>query len=250
MFTGGLESSKWTGRGTAVVEPIVRVTAAGEWKSLPCDSESSNSCEQFVREYLNKTRTYTVISADGNGATIHSEPVKLSECFDYSGTGTYQGAQIQISAIAASSTDSFLKGAPIKQLDRAAAGSIRTALSAMVGKKMDSTQHLQLFSIELEGQKLMIVQRSLIDRERAPANERLAFIFAIAAPEDHGGLHIIQWKKNTEDEEERVLGTIRLKNGREFLVTVVSDPESHRFRVYGIVAGKLKTVYYGGGSSC
>jgi hypothetical protein len=50
--------------------------------------------------------------------------------------------------------------------------------------------------------------------------------------------------------EERVLGTIRLKSGRDFLITVVPDPESQSFRVYGIRDGHLALIYSGGGSSC
>jgi hypothetical protein len=61
---------------------------------------------------------------------------------------------------------------------------------------------------------------------------------------------VLHWKENTRDEEERLLGTIRLKRGREFLITVVTDPESHSFRVYGIRGGHLQLIYSGGGSSC
>jgi hypothetical protein len=61
---------------------------------------------------------------------------------------------------------------------------------------------------------------------------------------------VLHWKENTRDEEERLLGTIRLKSGREFLITVVTDPESQSFRVYGIRGGQLQLIYSGGGSSC
>ena len=62
--------------------------------------------------------------------------------------------------------------------------------------------------------------------------------------------HLLYWKQNTEDEDERLLGTIRLNSGHDFLITVVSDPEGHWYRVYGIRDGKLTQVYSGGGSSC
>jgi hypothetical protein len=67
---------------------------------------------------------------------------------------------------------------------------------------------------------------------------------------DHGQFHLLQWKENTGDEDEVVLGTVRLTNGRDFLVTTVADPEGQWFRVYGIRDGKLVVVYSGGGSSC
>jgi hypothetical protein len=36
---------------------------------------------------------------------------------------------------------------------------------------------------------------------------------------------ILHWKENTGDEDESMVGVIRLKNGREFLITSVRDPE-------------------------
>ena len=62
--------------------------------------------------------------------------------------------------------------------------------------------------------------------------------------------HLLHWKQNTDDEDEFVLGTVHLTNGRDFLITTVTDPEGQWFRVYGIRQGKLAMVYSGGGSSC
>jgi hypothetical protein len=62
--------------------------------------------------------------------------------------------------------------------------------------------------------------------------------------------HLDFWKKNTVDESEQILGIIHLKSGRDFLLTTVSDPESHFFRIYGIRDGHLTLVFSGGGSSC
>jgi len=57
---------------------------------------------------------------------------------------------------------------------------------------------------------------------------------------DQGGFRVLHWKRNSEQrEDERVLGTIHLQSGRDFLVTSVSDPESRSFRVYGIRDGCL-----------
>ncbi len=74
-------------------------------------------------------------------------------------------------------------------------------------------------------------------------------IFAIGAL-DKGQFRLLHWKQNTSDEDEVMLGTIHLTNGRDFLVTSVTDPEGQWFRVYGIQQGKLAMVYSGGGSSC
>jgi hypothetical protein len=49
----------------------------------------------------------------------------------------------------------------------------------------------------------------------------------------NGGFELVQ-RKDKDDEEERFLGAIRLKSGREFIVTAVSDPKGQWFRVYGM----------------
>ena len=109
MLTGGLGSGRWTGRGTVVVEPLASLTPSGEWVSVPCDPNHPATCTKFERDYLSKPHTYTVISADGRGASVQAAPVRLSECSDFTGTGTYTGASIANSAIAASSTDLFVE---------------------------------------------------------------------------------------------------------------------------------------------
>ena len=108
-----------TAKGSAYVEPLARLTPSGEWQSLPCFADTDgkhpanqNACLEFERDYLSKPHIYTVVSADGRGATIHAAPVTLSECFGYAGTGTYSGAQIRLSAIAAGSADFLSDGPP------------------------------------------------------------------------------------------------------------------------------------------
>ena len=61
---------------------------------------------------------------------------------------------------------------------------------------------------------------------------------------------ILYSKKNVGDEDEAVVGTVLLTNGRGFLITTVTDPEGQWFRVYGIQQRKLVMVYSGGGASC
>jgi hypothetical protein len=98
-----------------------------------------------------------------------------------------------------------------------------------------------------------VVQRDFAHYASNPKNDTgmdsLKWIFAIGAMQN-AGLKILYWKKNIEDENEQVLGTIHLKGGRDFLITTDSDPESQTFHVYGIREGKLTLVYSGGGSSC
>jgi hypothetical protein len=103
--------------------------------------------------------------------------------------------------------------------------------------------------VRLEDKDLVILQWSTTDFIDKPRERSLKRVFAIGTMEQ-GRFHLLHWKENTEDEDERILGTIGLKSGREFLITTVTDPESQRFRVYGIRDGKLAMVYSGGGSSC
>jgi hypothetical protein len=246
MLAGGISSGKWTGRGTVVVEPLARLTSSGLWIGLPCNSENQRNCLKFAHDYLSKPHVYTVVSSDGRGATVRSKATTLSECFDYSGTGTYSGAAIERSAIAASSTELFGDSDAVQPLDKEDALAVRTLLTELVPKKLDSTSDLRMFSVQLEGHELYIVQRSFSD---APEGERRKLVFGIGVVEPHR-FHLLHWKQNSEDENERVLGTIRLRNGHDFLITVVNDPESHFFRVYGLRGGQVTIVYSGGGASC
>lgn len=249
VLTGGLGSGRWTGRGTVVVEPLARITPEGEWQSVPCDPNHPATCRKFERDYLSKAHTYTVISTDGRGATVQAAPTKLDECSDFIGTGTYSGAPIAKAAIAASSTEPFVDSEPPRLLDKEEAAPIRKALTALVPAKLDPTLHLRIFSLRLEDKDLIVLQWATANFIDNPHERSTGYIFAIGSM-DQGRFRLLHWKQNTEDEDERVLGTIRLKGGREFLITTVCDPESQKFRVYGILGGKLAMVYEGGGSSC
>ena len=248
MFVGGIGSGKWTGRGTVVVEPLARLTQSGEWKSLPCGPDNQTNCLKFAHEYLSKPRSYTVISADGKGATVRAAPTTLTGCYGFSGTGTYSGAPLANSAIAASSVEFFADSTAPRHLNNEESVAVRKALARLMPTKLDSTKPLRIFALRLESHDMLVIQRTFADiatPEDGPPN----FIFAIGTMDQHR-FQVLHWKENTEDEEERLLGTIRLKSGREFLITVVSDPESQSFRVYGIRDGQLLLIYSGGGSSC
>jgi len=255
MLSSGFGPSKLTGAGTAYVELIARLTPSGDWQDIPCGIKQEGSpagqrgCRKYAREYLNKPHAYSVVSADGTGAVVHAAPSTLSECFDYSGTGTYSGASIAGSAIASSSSDLFSGSEPVHQLNSEEAKPIRKTLAAYTPRKFDSTLYLRYFSLKLEGQELIVVQRNYADISRASIQAQWNHIFAIGKIEN-GRFHFLDWQKNTEDEDERIIGTIHLKSGREFLIVSDSDPESQSFRVYGIRDGKLILAYSGGGSAC
>ncbi len=146
-------------------------------------------------------------------------------------------------AIAANSTEVFSDSPAPQLLPDAGAKPFLKAFAAAVPGGLDSTSHLKVFSLRLEGQDFTLLQRG-------PAESPMTkLIFAIGKM-DQDRYEILHWKENTGDEDEVVLGTISLKNGRDFLITTVTDPEGQWFRVYGIRRGKLVMVYSGGGSSC
>jgi hypothetical protein len=253
LVTGGIGPGRQSKPGQAYVEPIAYLTDTGRWQSLPCgagrEGIQPKGCEQFGRQYLNKPHAYTVISADGEGTVVRSASVQLSECGNYTANGTYTGAAITRMAIAASNPDFFSHIDAPMALQREAAEPILQALATLVPKRLDSTKWLKVISLRLEGYDLIVVKREFGDLpETANVSER-GFIFSVGTV-DNGRFRVQYWKENSNDEEECILGVIRLNNGRDFLITSVSDPEGHWFRVYGIRNGQLSLIFSGGGWSC
>lgn len=247
LLRGGIGPSKWTSRGTLLAEPLAVVTESGEWTSLPCSAKAQKNCLKFQHSYLSKPHIYTVVSADGKGATVHSKPTTLSECFDYSGVASYSGGAINHSAIAATSPEMFGDSTPPQPVRKEDASFILTLFRLEpVAKKLGSTKIIRVLLVSLEDKEFYVVQKTFAE---SSDGEGHALIFGIGVVEPHR-FHLLHWKQNTEDEDERVLGTIHLNSGHDFLITVVSDPEGHWYRVYGIRDGKLTQVYAGGGSSC
>lgn len=253
VLSGGIGTGKLLGARMLTIEPMVWLTPEGKWKSIDCDPSRHKDCRKFEQTYLSKPHAYTIVSADGRGAMVNAAPATLSECFDYTGSGTYRGPSIRNTAIAASSTTMFTTGPAAERLTNQDAEQVRKALRVFVPAKFDSLKELQIYSLRLEGQDLLIVQKAYQDFASKPGytppEDHLQFIFAIGAMAE-GHFHLLHWKKNIEDENELVLGTIHLKNGRDYLITKVNDPESQLFRIYGLKNGRLRLVFSGGGASC
>jgi len=245
---GGLGPSARTKPGTVEVEPVALLAESGEWQAIPCKSGTGEGCKKFARDYLSKRHTYAVISAEGTGITIHTAPVTLSECFGYSGGGTYSGGHIAKSAIAASSSDLFDSAVAPKVVAPSEAARIRKALRPLVPKHLDTVEDLRIMHLQLEALDLLLVQRAYADNID-PKNFVRKYLFMVGRVEQ-GRFHVLQSKQSMDDVEEGLLGTIRMKNGKEFLITTVSDPESQSFRVYGVRDGHVVLVFQGGGSSC
>jgi len=252
LVSGGLGSGRRSQPGHAFIEPIAYVSDSGKWESLPCgagrEGTQPKGCEVFAKEYLSKKHTYTVITADGDGAVVHAMPSQLSECSDYSSDGTYSGASISRVAIAASNPSIFSKTDIPKELS-GISKSLNRALAALVPQKLDSDKNLKIISLRLEDQNLIVIKREIGDLPETQNVGDRRYIFGIGVM-DKGHFHISHWKENSIDEIEGIVGIIRLKIGREFLITSVSDPEGQWFRVYGVKDGNVVLVFSGGGSSC
>jgi hypothetical protein len=240
---------------TVYVGPIAWLSTSGEWKKIACDNDHPDECRKFNRDYLKKPHTYTVVSADGRGASVQVERMDLTpnddpdECFGYGGDGTYSGASIREAAVAASSTEFFTTGAPARRLTEPDAEPIRKAFAVAVGDKLDSIKELRIYTMRFEGRDMFAVQRAYQDYASKPEfDSHLESIFAIGTMMQ-GTFHLLHWKEISDDNE-RVLGIIHLKSGKDFLVNTVSDPETDYYRIYGIRNGKLEMIFEGGGGGC
>ncbi len=249
LLEGGLSSADRTSEGRIAIEPIALLSASGVWHALPCRPGEITKCKQFEKDYLSHPHTYKVVSDDGHGANVHSGPVKLTECFFFTGIGRYTEGQIENSAIAASADGPFGLSNGVKALGPESRTSILRALARLDRSQLDSLKSLKIETLQIEGETFAIVRRNFDDIEANHNSPRLKFFFGIGQIRD-SGFQLLHWKKNIEDADERIIGVVRLLNGREFLITSVSDPESQSFRIYGVVDHRLKLVFSGGGSSC
>jgi hypothetical protein len=241
------------------VDPLAWLTPSGEWKKILCDDNQTEECKKFEREYWKKPHTYTVVSADGRGALVKVKKMSLGDCFGYEGEGTFFGNSISFAAVAAESDEFFRTGQSARRLGEQDATPIRKALAQVAGNRLDSIKELRVYSVQLEGQNLIVVQRALQDYANRtqfdphqpnydPDLSDLKSVFAIGTMKD--GHFYPQHEMNIDNGNELILGTIHMKNGHDFLVTSVNDSESQDFRIYGIRNGKLTLVFSGGGSSC
>jgi hypothetical protein len=252
VLSGGINAGKLLEGNKVKVEPIGWLTSDGQWKAIDCSSSRQGNCRKFENSYLKKPHPYAVVSADGRGASVNAAPATLDECFDYTGDGSYSGPTIRDSAVAAGSSAIFTIGPSADRLNGQDAELVRKALEPLVPAKFDSLKKIRMYSFRLEHQELFLVQRAFEDFGSKPddkSEKHPKLIFAIGMMSD-GHFRLLHWKKDTEDENELVLGTIHLKNGRDFLVTTVSDPESQSFRIYGLKDGRLAVIFSGGGFSC
>jgi hypothetical protein len=259
--------------GQVAVDPLAWLTVAGDWKRIDCDSDHEAACTRFDREYLKRPHTYSVVSADGRGGVIRVEKMSLTphddpdSCFGYGGTGTYSGATITYATVAASSASPFSVGPSAKRISEKEAKPIWEAFAATAKEKLESaaeyqtlagvvdsdpTFELRFYSVHLGGREYIVVQRAFQEGADEPGNAKHNYgmdtVLAVGRM-DHGHFDLLCWQR-TDDEDERFLGVIHLRNGKDYIVDTVSDPESQFFRIYGIRNGTVAQLFEGGGGGC
>jgi hypothetical protein len=255
IIGGGISSSNFLAPGVASVEPIAWINAEGNWIRIDCTEGKPAACKKFDRTYLSQPHDYSVISADGQGTTVHVKRMDLDqECFGMGGRGKFSAGAIRSAAVAAESADLFSAGAPAHRLTESDAAPMRKALANAVGRKLDTTKELRVCSVNIEGHDLLIFQRAFQDWSSKPActgRNSLDFeeVFALGSM-DNGKFQILHWKENTQDDNEQILGVIHLRGGHDFLVSTSSNPEGNDYRVYGYRNGKLLIIFRGGGGGC
>jgi hypothetical protein len=243
--------------GSVYVTPLAWLSASGNWNAIQCDEEHPKECERFGRDYLSKPHSYTIVSADGKGAQVQVEHMSFNspeDCFSYDGEGTLSGAAIRFAGVGASSDDIFRSGPPARRLSGAGTEQVLNAYEAVAGDTLDSPKELHVYSVEIEGRQFFVIQRAFEDYSEKPEykTENLADLYPILTigTMQGGKFRMLIWKEKGSDEQEEIIGLIHLKNGRDFLIDSVTDPETFSYRIYGIRNGKLALVFKGGGGGC
>lgn len=254
LLAGGISGGSLMAAGKAIVQPLAWITPSGVWHELPCNSNWETNqdiagCKRFASTYLLHPHRYTVISADGNGATVSLPPYPLGDCYDYGGTAPYTGKPIALTAIAASRPGGFAVSSSLAPLKSKNLRRVSEAFVRAAGARLDSPDHIQYFRFHMGGRHLILAQRDMESIENLPITTDLTFVFALGEML-HGEFHALYWQFNDPSPNEQAMGVIRLRSGREFLVTAVDDSESQYYRAFEIQDGRVKVVFSGGGTSC
>jgi len=256
VLAGGISTGKWTPDGLAVVEPMAWLSPSGQWTDLPCNyrwvtDADLGLCKAFAQSYLAAPHAYTMVSAAGFGGTLLTPPMELGNCDSFGATAAYTGVVVEDGAVAASDPRQFLLPPALVPEANAGYGMLFHAFAAVVPVPAARMQGVRFFHLTLDGQALVVAQRSFEDFANAGLSDAstVRLIFAIGEMQGRH-FHLLFWKRNETEENEQVLGTVRLRSGVQFLLTSVNTPEAQFFRAYTVRNGQLQMVFQGGGYSC
>ncbi len=232
------------------VEFLAMVSQSGHWSdpTTLCDEEHSSKCDLFLRNYVNYSASYRVITEPGWGVGITVHPVrKVDECYGFSSEGLPNSSQFGGTAVATDAPDLFVESPVIGSASPSEIGIVRSGLLRLGTSKVKSFGGIRVQKIRLEGSEFFVAQRHY-SKERPESG----IVFSIGRI-NQGRFEVLRWNPDggeDGDTVESALGVVRLKSGKEFLLTTENDPEGHRYYVYGIKNGRLEIVFKGGGSSC
>lgn len=234
------------------VEFLVVVTASGNWidPTRHCSSDNYGDeagCKLFLNQYLNHPKTCTIVTSPGRGTTVRVKAVpELGDCYDFDSSGLLSAPGIGPTAIAADRPGLFTAAPAWQSVSPAERAIVRKGLLALGADKVRNFEGVRVRKVEIEGQTIFVAER------HSSAQRQLGIVFALGRIVK-GKYDLLRWNKNggeDGDTVESALGVIRLKNGREFLITTESDPEGQKFYAYEIKDGRLQIVFQGGGSGC
>lgn len=256
VLSGGISTGIRSQQGIANLEQIAWLTPSGTWQDLPCnyhrvtDADTAR-CRDFAASYLAHPHTYTIVSADGSGATVESSPARLANCYSFASQGLYSGQPLERTALAASDPARFSPGHPLTPILGEEYQHTLKAVAAAAPVHLRTLAGVRLYRLQWSGHSLVVVERSFTDFSSSSPSivPNVRFLFAMGEME-HGRFQTLFWKKNTSDANEQVLGSVVLKSGKEFLVTSVNSPQAQFFRIYAMRNGRIQMVFSGGGSSC
>lgn len=178
---------------------------------------------------------------------MHVRPItKLGDCYDFFSSATLDVKTIGDSALASDNPTWFDTSPAIEPASAAEIRIVKTGLLQLGPQKVRSSAGLRIRSVRLERNVYYLAER------HSTSHHPYGIAFAIGRIVS-GKFEILRWNDNggeDGDTVETALGAVRLVNGREFLLTMETNPEGRSYYVYGIQQGRLQIVFRGGGSSC
>jgi len=203
------------------VELLAVVTASGNWidPTLRCREEDNAGCKEFLEQYLNRAKDYTVLTLPGRGSTVHVEPVdKLDDCYGFWSTGTLSSGNTGDAAIASDHPALFDTFPAWQNASRSEIAIVRAGLLGLGPKKVKEFDGVQVCKIQMEGQMYFVAERHFT------AHRSSGIVFSIGRI-DQGRFDLLRWNEEggengdtvesalaciiREDTAEGVLGDMR-----------------------------------------
>jgi hypothetical protein len=232
------------------VEFLAVVSESGRWSdpTTLCGEERSSKCDVFLRKYVNYSAKYSVITKPGWGVDIAVRPVKeVDECYGFSSEGSPNSNQFGESGVASDAPDEFGQPQAMQSASSNEIRIVRSGLLRLGPSKVKTFEGVSVQKFQIQGKVFFIAQRHY-----SKVRSESGIVFSIGGI-NQGRFELLRWNPGggeDGDTVESALGVIQLKSGQEFLLTTESDPEGHRYYVYGLRNGRLEIVFKGGGSSC